>query len=96
MARVAATGADRVVVTSDNPRTEEPLAIIADVLSSGVTPHYVEQDRRHAITTAVHSAEAGDTVLIAGKGHETYQILGSERVYFSDQEEAARALSSRI
>jgi UDP-N-acetylmuramoyl-L-alanyl-D-glutamate--2,6-diaminopimelate ligase len=84
------------VVTSDNPRTEEPLAIIADILSSGVAPYSVEQDRRHAITTAVHSADSGDTVLIAGKGHETYQILGLDKVYFSDQEEAARALGSRI
>jgi UDP-N-acetylmuramoyl-L-alanyl-D-glutamate--2,6-diaminopimelate ligase len=95
MALVAAKGADRVVVTSDNPRTESPQAIIADILASGITPDLAEVDRRTAISTAVQSAEPGDTVLIAGMGHETYKILGKEKVYFSDQEEAARALNDR-
>jgi UDP-N-acetylmuramoyl-L-alanyl-D-glutamate--2,6-diaminopimelate ligase len=92
MATVAASGADRVVVTSDNPRTEDPNRIISDVLSSGIAPWITEVDRRRAIVEAVHAASPGDTVLIAGKGHENYQIIGTEKSHFSDQEVAQEAL----
>lgn len=95
MASVAATGADRVIVTSDNPRTEDPQHIIGDVLSSGIRPHLTETDRKQAIVQTVRLACPGDTILIAGKGHENYQIIGTEKKHFSDQEVAEEALRER-
>ncbi|HPY76486.1 MAG TPA: UDP-N-acetylmuramoyl-L-alanyl-D-glutamate--2,6-diaminopimelate ligase [Anaerohalosphaeraceae bacterium] len=97
MAQVAQALADWVIVTSDNPRTEEPEAIIQDILK-GFTDQFrrtvlAEPDRRAAIRTAIHSGKPGDVILIAGKGHENYQIFGTEKVHFSDQEEALRAMS---
>jgi UDP-N-acetylmuramoyl-L-alanyl-D-glutamate--2,6-diaminopimelate ligase len=96
MAEVAEGRADKLVITSDNPRTEPPDAIIKDILAGGVTPTLVEPDRRVAIEATIAGAEPGDTILIAGKGHEDYQILGTEKVYFSDQEVAAAALLRRL
>ena len=95
MGAIADRLADVLVVTSDNPRTEEPGAIIREILEgvdreSGL---HVEPDRRAAIRLAVSLARAGDVVLIAGKGHEDYQILGTERVHFDDREEARRAIA---
>ena len=98
--------ADLAVVTSDNPRTEDPGAIIEDILP-GVQAEAIEQlpdldhprgfvvqqDRRRAIFAAVHAARPGDIVLIAGKGHEDYQILGRERIHFDDREQAREALA---
>ena len=85
----AAAGADLAVVTSDNPRTEEPLAIIQDILAgfpkSGDAPH-VEPDRKQALRWALQQAEAGDIVLVAGKGHETEQIIGTQRHPFDDRD----------
>ena len=84
MGRIAALGADRVIVTSDNPRTEDPDAIIAEIMT-GVPAEAdctVESDRRAAIHAAVREARAGDVVLVAGKGHEQYQIIGAERLPF--------------
>jgi UDP-N-acetylmuramoyl-L-alanyl-D-glutamate--2,6-diaminopimelate ligase len=92
MGRVAAELADRVVVTSDNPRSEAPTAIIADILASGIAPTLVEVDRRAAIRGAIAGSRSGDVVLIAGKGHEDYQIIGAEKAHFSDVEEARAAL----
>jgi UDP-N-acetylmuramoyl-L-alanyl-D-glutamate--2,6-diaminopimelate ligase len=108
MGEAAARGADLVVVTSDNPRTEEPAAIIAEILPGleragmrrlstgslrrGDRGFVVEPDRRAAIDLAVAAAEEGDAVLVAGKGHEDYQIVGRERRPFSDRDEARRAL----
>ena len=89
--------ADVVWVTSDNPRTEEPAAIIEEILA-GVSDRrrvHVEPDRARAIAQALAEAGAGDLVLIAGKGHETYQIVGSERRPFDDRVVAAEALRSR-
>lgn len=94
MGEVAARFADRVVVTSDNPRTEGPEAIIGDILATGVKPTFTSVDRREAIRWVIGHASAGDVVLLAGKGHEDYQILGRERVHFSDQEEALAALGA--
>jgi UDP-N-acetylmuramoyl-L-alanyl-D-glutamate--2,6-diaminopimelate ligase len=97
MGAIAARLADAVVVTSDNPRTEDPERILADVvagISSGTTLA-VEIDRARAIATAIAEAAPGDLVLIAGKGHEDYQILGTTKIHFDDREEAERALRAR-
>jgi UDP-N-acetylmuramoyl-L-alanyl-D-glutamate--2,6-diaminopimelate ligase len=97
MGAIAARMADRVVVTSDNPRTEDPRRILADVLAgipSGTAP-VVEVDRAKAIAEAIASAGTEDLVLIAGKGHEDYQILGTTKIHFDDREEAEKALRSR-
>jgi len=95
MGRLAADLADRVIVTSDNPRTEDPKAILgqveAGVRAAGGSCQVIE-DRREAIREALTSAGSGDTVVIAGKGHETYQILGARTVHFDDAEEARLAL----
>jgi len=98
MAAIAARLADRVVVTSDNPRTEDPDQILADVaagIPSG-TELRVERDRARAIAEAIAEASAADLVLIAGKGHEDYQILGTEKVHFDDREQAEQALGRRL
>jgi UDP-N-acetylmuramoyl-L-alanyl-D-glutamate--2,6-diaminopimelate ligase len=100
MGEIAARGSDLPVVTSDNPRTEDPLKIIADI-EEGVRKvrrpgdYVVLPDRRQAIRYAIGSASAGDVVVIAGKGHEDYQIIGTEKFPFDDREEAARALEER-
>lgn len=95
MARIAANGADRVVVTSDNPRTEDPQAIIDEILSAGVKPAVVNPDRAAAIRQAVIEAASNDTIVIAGKGHENYQIIGTSKIHFSDQEVSLRVLLER-
>jgi len=98
MAAIAARHADRVVVTSDNPRTEDPQRILEDVVAgipSG-TDLMVEGDRAVAIASAIAGAGADDLVLVAGKGHEDYQILGTEKVHFDDREEAEQALRRRL
>lgn len=96
MGAVAVALADRVWVTTDNPRHEEPEAIIADILE-GLDRDNVEVvvDRREAIQAAVAAAEAGDTVLIAGKGHETYQEIAGVSAPFNDVDEAQAALAQR-
>ena len=111
MGRAAGEAADLVVVTSDNPRSEDPGAIIdaivPGVAASGLGPlgtsevlrgergYAVVPDRREAIELALSAARPGDAVLIAGKGHEDYQIVGAERRHFDDREEARRALGIR-
>lgn len=90
MAHIAAKLADLVVVTSDNPRTEVPQAIIEDILASGIKAEIVECDRREAIVQTIKRAKPGDIVLIAGKGHEDYQIIGTTKYHFSDVEEVRR------
>jgi UDP-N-acetylmuramoyl-L-alanyl-D-glutamate--2,6-diaminopimelate ligase len=97
MGAIAANLSDLAVVTSDNPRTEDPQKILADVLEgipASVEP-IVEADRRVAIEQAIARAQPGDAILIAGKGHEDYQILGTEKVHFDDREEAEAALKKR-
>lgn len=91
----AALDADFAVVTSDNPRTECPDAIIADVVAgmdAGKGRFAVEPDRRAAIALAIEKAARGDAILIAGKGHEDYQILGTQKIHFDDVETAAELL----
>ena len=95
MAAVAAELADVIMVTSDNPRTEDPLRIIDDIIAGfdrqTADSVVVEPDRAAAIRAALRTAESGDVVLIAGKGHEDYQILGDRRVHFDDVEVAIQA-----
>lgn len=91
----AALAADHAVVTSDNPRTENPQAIIDDIVAGmreGEGRFDVEPDRRAAIARAISLAHPGDAVLVAGKGHEDYQILGAEKHHFDDREVAAEEL----
>jgi UDP-N-acetylmuramoyl-L-alanyl-D-glutamate--2,6-diaminopimelate ligase len=109
MAQAVARHADRIVATSDNPRTEDPQAILDDVVKGlgglrevdpGDFAHSEESyvrfdDRRDAIRTAISAAQPDDMVVIAGKGHEDYQIIGRERLPFSDTDEALRALRDR-
>jgi UDP-N-acetylmuramoyl-L-alanyl-D-glutamate--2,6-diaminopimelate ligase len=88
MGEIATRLADRTIVTSDNPRTEDPNAIIDEILT-GIkkgNSYSVEPDRKAAITQAVSEAQKGDMVVIAGKGHEDYQILGTEKIHFDDKE----------
>lgn len=98
MGRIAATWSDQVIVTSDNPRTEDPQGILADILA-GIdpqqTPTQVEVDRRTAILDTILGAAPGDTVVIAGKGHEDYQILGTTKIHFDDREVAREAIKLR-
>jgi len=110
MGRLAGEHSDVAFITSDNPRSEDPLSIVKEIekgmLDSGLRKgggnihpgkgYFLEVDRRRAIRKAVAMAEEADVVLIAGKGHEDYQIIGSERRPFSDQEEAARAASEGV
>ncbi len=99
MAGVAEALADRIFVTSDNPRGEQPGAIIQEILAGfserGRRKVEVEPDRRRAIAAALADARGGDLVLIAGKGHENYQILGEKRIHFDDVETAAEILRGR-
>ena len=92
MGAVASQFADRVVVTSDNPRTESPPAIIADILPAVPHPALVQADRKAAIEQTIAQAQAQDIVLIAGKGHETYQDVQGVKHHFSDFEVAQDAL----
>lgn len=108
MGEAAGRVADVAVITSDNPRTEDPFAIL-DAIEPGVAAHLprashvqpvergylVHEDRREAIRWAIGEARPGDTVLIAGKGHENYQIRGTQRMHFDDREEARYAISAK-
>ncbi|HEU0264956.1 MAG TPA: cyanophycin synthetase, partial [Geobacterales bacterium] len=112
MAAIAGRLSDLTIITSDNPRTEEPEAIIAEV-RSGILPLALREysadqlsdtftdkgfititDRQQAIQAAIRVAHPGDIVLLAGKGHEDYQIIGTVKHHFDDREEAAAALRS--
>ncbi|MEG4801628.1 UDP-N-acetylmuramoyl-L-alanyl-D-glutamate--2,6-diaminopimelate ligase [Microcoleus sp. ARI1-B5] len=98
MGKIVAELADVAVVTSDNPRTENPDRILEDVLAGipATVKPIVTCDRAAAIRTAIIDAKPGDGVLIAGKGHEDYQILGTEKVHFDDREQARDALKARM
>ncbi|HET9030084.1 MAG TPA: UDP-N-acetylmuramoyl-L-alanyl-D-glutamate--2,6-diaminopimelate ligase [Candidatus Aquilonibacter sp.] len=96
MGRIAAQHARRIYVTSDNPRTEDPMAIIADIEAGiGSHPHVVEPDRKRAIERAIDESQPGEIVLIAGKGHEKYQIVGTQVLPFDDSEVARAAIRAR-
>lgn len=118
MARIAEKLADAIYLTSDNPRTENPVEILDEIISglsadvelSGATrsskprkslngkriPVVVEADRRTAIERILTDAASGDVILLAGKGHENYQIIGTEKRHFDDVEEATRVLKTRL
>jgi UDP-N-acetylmuramoyl-L-alanyl-D-glutamate--2,6-diaminopimelate ligase len=100
MARTAVKYADAIYITSDNPRTENPQSILDEIVS-GIPADTaktinVEVDRRASIEKALTDAEPSDIVLIAGKGHENYQILGSTKHHFDDVEEATNVLKRRV
>jgi UDP-N-acetylmuramoyl-L-alanyl-D-glutamate--2,6-diaminopimelate ligase len=96
MGRAAAAGADMVVLTSDNPRSEDPEKIL-DMVAEGAGPGALRiADRRAAIEHAIGAARAGDVVVIAGKGHETYQEVAGEKLPFDDREVAREALGARL
>ncbi|MBW4613712.1 MAG: UDP-N-acetylmuramoyl-L-alanyl-D-glutamate--2,6-diaminopimelate ligase [Desmonostoc vinosum HA7617-LM4] len=97
MGKIAAELADVAVVTSDNPRTENPERILEDILAGIPTTiqPIVIGDRATAIRTAILQAQPGDGVLLAGKGHEDYQILGTEKIHFDDREHARDALQAK-
>ncbi|MDE6286698.1 MAG: UDP-N-acetylmuramoyl-L-alanyl-D-glutamate--2,6-diaminopimelate ligase, partial [Muribaculaceae bacterium] len=99
MAREAAMRSSRVIITSDNPRSEDPAEIAAQMLAGLDDDERiaatVELDRARAIALAISEAEPGAVVLVAGKGHENYQIIGSERRHFDDAEQVKEALRAR-
>lgn len=96
MGNIAATKSDYVIFTSDNPRTEDPQKIMDDILAGVKTSNYeVELDRRKAIVKALDLIQDGDVVLLLGKGHEDYQILGHEKVHFDDAEEVRKYIESK-
>ncbi len=95
MGRVACSLSDRVIVTSDNPRSEDPDQIIADVLAGCSGNYAAQSDRAQAIAEAIAEARPGDCIVLAGKGHEAYQQVGHERRHFSDVAEATSALRAR-
>ncbi len=95
MGEIAARLSDHVIVTSDNPRTEVPMDIIEDILRgirAGQASVIVEENRRKAIRLALQEAKKDDMIILAGKGHETYQILGAEKLHLDEREEVATAL----
>ena len=99
MGEIGARLADRAVITSDNPRTEDPVAII-DEIAAGVPGELgakvvLEPDRRAAIRIAVREAAAGDTVVIAGKGHEQGQLIGDRKIPFDDRTVAVEEIAAR-
>lgn len=98
MGEAAASLSDVVILTSDNPRTEDPVRILEDVevgIRQTAKPYKKIADRKEAIHSAIREARSGDLVLIAGKGHEDYQIIGREIFHFDDKEVAREALASR-
>lgn len=99
MGRIAYAEADRAIVTSDNPRTEDPEQILKDVVAGiegSLDEDQVICDRARAIRSAILQAKAGDGIVIAGKGHEDYQILGTEKIHFDDREQSRDALKARL
>jgi len=97
MGRIAARGADLAIVTSDNPRSEDPDQII-DEIEAGMEEiaHLRITDRREAITRAIHVLQPGDCLLLAGKGHETYQIIGDARLPLDEREIVRDVLAERV
>jgi UDP-N-acetylmuramoyl-L-alanyl-D-glutamate--2,6-diaminopimelate ligase len=95
MGEIATRLADRCIITSDNPRSEDPRAIIDEIIAGAHTNYRVEEDRATAILRALSEATPQDVVLIAGKGHETYQEIGSQRLPFDDLE-VAREVIARV
>ncbi len=95
MGTAASRLADRIVLTSDNPRSEDPLAILREIEAGVTAPHAVEPDRARAVESAIGGAADADVVLIAGKGHESWQEIAGRREPFSDAQVARSALVRR-
>jgi len=96
MGRVASQGADLAIVTSDNPRTEDPDAIIDEIEAGmGARPHRRITDRLEEIRAAIGLLLPGDCLLLAGKGHEDYQVIGSERRHFDEREIVEQVMHDR-
>lgn len=96
MGEIAQRLSDIAILTSDNPRTEKPHLIIEDVKKGMNGDRYlIEEDREQAIMKAIEIAQKNDIILIAGKGHETYQILGRKKIHFDDREIARREIVKR-
>ncbi|HXH94834.1 MAG TPA: cyanophycin synthetase, partial [Thermoanaerobaculia bacterium] len=97
MGAIAARLADRVVLTSDNPRSEKPEAILDGIEAGmkGASNYERVTDRREAIARTIAGASDNDVIVIAGKGHESYQVIGDQVIHFDDREEAERALQKQ-
>ena len=98
MGAIAAALSDLVIVTSDNPRTEDPRGIIQDILAGmyqSQTPHIVVENRMEAIHYAMDHAQKDDVIVLMGKGHETYQIIGTEKHHLDEREIIAEHLKNR-
>ena len=99
MGRIAAQLADLVIVTSDNPRSEDPAAIIEDIIQgmkNVSTPYVVIEDRTEAVKYAIANARENDIIVLAGKGHETYQILKDRTIHLDEREIVAQALAGEL
>jgi UDP-N-acetylmuramoyl-L-alanyl-D-glutamate--2,6-diaminopimelate ligase len=96
MGRMAKTYADRVVITSDNPRSETPESIISDILLGSKNDVHTIVNRASAINYAIRSANNADVILIAGKGHEDYQLIKDKRIEFSDELVSRKAIKIRL
>lgn len=96
MGDAARKHADHIVLTDDNPKNEDPEEIIKDILKSGCQPTLIVHDRAAAIRDTLARAEEGDVVILAGKGHEDYQIIGNHTSYFSDRDEVHKAIKEGI
>jgi UDP-N-acetylmuramoyl-L-alanyl-D-glutamate--2,6-diaminopimelate ligase len=96
MGRMAKTYADRVVITSDNPRSETPESIISDILLGSKNDVHTIVNRASAINYAISSANNADVILIAGKGHEDYQLIKDKRIEFSDDKVSRNAIKIRL
>jgi UDP-N-acetylmuramoyl-L-alanyl-D-glutamate--2,6-diaminopimelate ligase len=100
MGKLAAMLADVIYLTSDNPRTEDPQRILEEILhgipKAASAKVKVIPDRKNAIRTAIQSLKQGDVLLLAGKGHEPYQIIGHEKHHFDDREEALKAIEALL
>ena len=95
MGEIAGENSDLVIITSDNPRTEDPLAIIKEIecgIKTTSCPYLINADRKEAIYQAVLHAKKNDVLIIAGKGHEKYQVIGNNKFHFDDREIAAEAI----
>ena len=95
MGRVAGENSDFAIITSDNPRTENPMEIIREIevgVKDTATPYEILSDRRDAIFRAIALAKPNDVVIIAGKGHENYQVVGNDKFHFDDREVAKEGL----
>lgn len=96
MGKIACKYADYILITSDNPRTEDPISIMNDIEKGIIEAKYTNytkiEKREEAIQKAVSLLKSGDSLIIAGKGHETYQIIGKTTRYFSDKEEVKKCL----